>query len=129
MQGEKKGGAGSKGVWGKIGDEYNKFIPQSDWDDEELEAVAQEKFKQQVKAKLRSDKFKADELEPYVRQYSYPSMKPLFALRKPGLISYLKQKESVSVEWRPLITEIYQESKLLLILRELSKTLWVSDFS
>jgi hypothetical protein len=112
MQGQKKGGAGSKGVWGKIGDEYKKSIPQSDLDDEDLEVIAQEKFKQQVKAKLASDKFNADELEPYTRQYTYPPMKPLFALHKPALISYLKERETISVKYRPLLTEIYQESNL-----------------
>lgn len=111
MQGEKKGGAGSKGAWGKIGDEYTKSIPQNDWDDEESEIVAQEKFKQQVRAKLLSDKFAADELEPFTRKETYPPMKWLFALHKPALVPYLKEREVLSVNLRPLLIEIYQESK------------------
>eukprot|EP00826_Nyctotherus_ovalis_P065990 TRINITY_DN9726_c0_g1_i4.p2 TRINITY_DN9726_c0_g1~~TRINITY_DN9726_c0_g1_i4.p2 ORF type:complete len:118 (+),score=34.28 TRINITY_DN9726_c0_g1_i4:111-464(+) len=115
MQGEKKGGAGSKGAWGKLGDEYTKSIPQSDLDDEELvkDQERYKKFKEQIEAKLKADKFAADELEPFTRKDLplYLPMKSLFALRKPDLIQYLKERESVAVECRPLIAEVYQDSK------------------
>lgn len=123
MQGEKKGGAGGKGVWGKIGDEYTKTIPQYYHDEEEIEAAAQEKFIQQVKEKLISDKLEADELEPFIRKdlLYYPPMKSLFVLHNPTLIEYLKEKEEINIKCRPYIEEALQESNVILTIETSQK--------
>ena len=62
MQWAKKQGGGSKFNWGKPGDELHKKAPGMDSDEEEIEA-AQDKFTQEISAKLLQDKLAQDELE------------------------------------------------------------------
>ncbi len=113
MQGEKKGGAGSKGVWGRIGDEFKKDIPHYEIDEEEMEAIAQAKFTKQVKEKLIADKLAADELEPSFigGKPIYPPMKHLYEIRKPELERFVKEKDQVNTESRAIIEFVYHESK------------------
>ena len=113
MQGDKKQGAGSKGTWGKIGDEYVKDVPHSESDEEETEAM-QAKFTEEVKQKLAADKLTSDELEPAHAvtggESQYTQLKVLATLRKPELEEYAKNKEKLSVESRAYIEAAYNAS-------------------
>jgi len=112
MQGEKKGGAGSKGVWGKMGDEFKKNITY-DPDDYEIEMEAQAKFTQEVAQKLIEDKLFESELEPHFSEAKpiYPPMKFLYYLHKPSLAQFvLHDKEKINKESRNIIELVYNDS-------------------
>ena len=113
MQGEKKGGAGGKGVWGKIGDEFKKDIGHYEIDEDEAEAAAQDKFARQVKQKLIADKLIADELEPAFAYGKpvYPPMKYLYDIHKPEVSLFPASKDKISADSRVIIEFAYQESK------------------
>ncbi len=113
MQGEKKQGAGSKGAWGKIGDELVKDVPHFEEDDEDIDST-QSAFTLEVKKKLKANKLVADELEPSAlsEKSKYPGWKWLAQLRKPDLQGYLKTYEKVYLDSRTLVEFAYHSSTL-----------------
>eukprot|EP00831_Metopus_contortus_P002983 TRINITY_DN11116_c0_g1_i1.p2 TRINITY_DN11116_c0_g1~~TRINITY_DN11116_c0_g1_i1.p2 ORF type:complete len:111 (-),score=35.79 TRINITY_DN11116_c0_g1_i1:87-419(-) len=84
MQWAKKQGAGSKGTWGKPGDELVKNAPMYDSDEEDSEAM-QAKFTEEIKMKMHADRLVAEEFEPIIcLLYTSPSPRDLSTSRMPS---------------------------------------------
>ena len=116
MQGDKKQGAGSKGTWGKIGDEYVKVIPHDESDEEDPEGKIQDAFAQDVKKKLTAEKLTADELEPLSiteDKSKYMKIKETKQLKKPEFELYVKNKENMYKESRGKIEFAYHDSNII----------------
>lgn len=107
MQWDKKQGAGSKGTWGKVGDELKKNVDWSDSEGDEAEA-AHEKFLEEVKSKLVYEKLIADELDPVIDKHM--PKKNALAVKNPELEANTLMAEKVYVECRSVIETAYSSS-------------------
>jgi hypothetical protein len=104
MQWTKKQGAGSKGTWGKVGDEATKSVPFPDSDSEESDAM-QDKFTQEVKSKIMAEKLASDELES---EKEPPHAKDFVGKKKPSLIDFdTEANKQMYAECRSVIEATY----------------------
>ena len=120
MQWAKKQGGGSRFTWGKPGDEFLKKTPGQENDEEEIEA-AQDKFTQEISAKLLQDRLATDELEP-TQTLSVAKPELLKAsvaspVHKSGAEEEQKTKADLLVKSRESIEIAYYSSKSVSVLK------------